>query len=308
MTDKSSTSNHNAAFDYSLKKINVELTNRCNLDCIMCSGRTVGDIGDMSMEFFQGIADEVPATGTYQVRYHWRGEPLLHPTWNDMVAYSKRVGVPCAALFTNAVLLEGQQRAAVFSSGVDELHISLDGTKKETNERIRRGLAYKTVEENIIKFLEDRAKEKRKLSVIMHMTLLDENFPEVFDFINKWSDVVDDVLVIEAWGYNSQVKIRDLWPEKQPTRPRLGNICRYLQERLFVAYDGRVYPCPVVPNEQLLLGSLANQSLTSIWTGPALHRLRVFHQENRKSELLPCRNCTLYGSAILSLQRGLLIR
>ena len=65
--------------DDSMKRLYIEPTARCNLQCSMCFRNSWRDeaIGDMSMETFQRAMDTMPAS-VETVFFGGMGEPLAH--------------------------------------------------------------------------------------------------------------------------------------------------------------------------------------------------------------------------------------
>jgi radical SAM protein with 4Fe4S-binding SPASM domain len=293
------------------QKINVETTNACNLGCVMCS-QTTGTFakGYMSYELFCSIADQVKRLDIEQLRYHWRGEVLTHPQWEAIITYPGKIGIPRPTLFTNAVLLDEAHREKIFASGIAEIHFSLDGTESRTNELIRRRIPFERVVGNIERFIEERNNQGIDIKVVMHMTLLRQNQHEVSAYINRWKELADDILVSDAWGCGDQgVSVKRIWSDQPPSRLRPRNMCRFVQERLFVGYDGLVYPCSVPHSGQMPpIGDLNQQTLEEVWEGAALAKLRSYHEQRKHDQIAPCNTCNLNGSAIYSLRHGILIR
>ena len=66
--------------------VDLELTNRCNLDCVMCP-RVMQKIrmGDMSRQLLDRVLDEVLEWPGRTFRLHGIGEPLLAPQFRYAV-------------------------------------------------------------------------------------------------------------------------------------------------------------------------------------------------------------------------------
>ena len=87
--------------DDSMKRLYIEPTARCNLQCSMCFRNSWRDeaIGDMSMETFQRAMDTMPAS-VETVFFGGMGEPLAHPHILDMVREAKARGKKAAIRMT----------------------------------------------------------------------------------------------------------------------------------------------------------------------------------------------------------------
>ncbi|MBU2549558.1 MAG: radical SAM protein [Proteobacteria bacterium] len=91
-----------------LKQLDIELTERCNNNCIHCLiNRPVDDEEARSREMTTGqvlhILRQAAALGCLQVRFTG-GEPLLRPDFEDLYLYARRLGLK-VSLFTNARLI-----------------------------------------------------------------------------------------------------------------------------------------------------------------------------------------------------------
>lgn len=133
------------------KEIQVEVTGACNLACRMCLvsyrpklGRREGA---MCFHTFKRIVDDLPELE--QITLQGLGEPLLAPDLFDMIEYAAvreiRVGFN-----TNGTFLSRRRSVRLVESGLDWLHVSLDGATAETYESIRQGSSFDTVTRNIV--------------------------------------------------------------------------------------------------------------------------------------------------------------
>ena len=69
-------------------RVQIEVTNRCNLRCIMCTRNQMRrPEGDLPFELFCKIADECSVNPGSVLLLFLLGEPLLHPRLAEMVAY-----------------------------------------------------------------------------------------------------------------------------------------------------------------------------------------------------------------------------
>jgi radical SAM protein with 4Fe4S-binding SPASM domain len=91
-----------------LSQIDIELTQRCNNNCIHCCiNLPERDSGALSREmetgFVKGILTEAAALGCLAVRFTG-GEPLLHKDFPELYLFARRLGMQ-VILFTNARLI-----------------------------------------------------------------------------------------------------------------------------------------------------------------------------------------------------------
>jgi tungsten cofactor oxidoreducase radical SAM maturase len=110
-----------------VKKVYIEVTTACNLNCAMCVRQVWQDrLGSMSEATFHSVLEglrEFP--DLKRIVFGGYGEPLLHPRLLDMVAQIHSLGA-CISLITNGVLLEQRLAEELIRAGVDTLVVSLD--------------------------------------------------------------------------------------------------------------------------------------------------------------------------------------
>lgn len=82
---------------------------------------------------------------------------MMHPRFFDMVAYAANKGIRVTTN-SNGSLLNAQRAERCVTSGLDTLHISIDGTTAETYEAIRVGARFDRLLVNLETFVETRAR------------------------------------------------------------------------------------------------------------------------------------------------------
>lgn len=92
-------------------KVNIEITNVCNLQCGFCPP-VVRDNKMMSLELFREVIKQV-APLTELVCLHLMGDPLVHPQFDEIVEICDEYGVNIF-LVTNGVLMRDDLRGNMF--------------------------------------------------------------------------------------------------------------------------------------------------------------------------------------------------
>ncbi|MFN3308490.1 MAG: radical SAM protein [Anaerolineales bacterium] len=136
-----------------LRKLYIEATNLCNLDCVMCIRRIWEEqTGYMEESVFRQVLEGLEAfSPPPTVFFGGFGEPLAHPHIVEMVAAAKKTGAR-VELITNATLLNPQRSKQLIQAGLDQLWISLDGIHPESYADIRLGAELSKVLANIETF------------------------------------------------------------------------------------------------------------------------------------------------------------
>lgn len=94
-----------------LHTLEIELTERCNSNCIHCCiNLAENDVDarnkELSTDKIKSIIDEAAALGCLTIKFTG-GEPLLHQDFEDLYLHARRLGM-CVVLFTNATLITDQ--------------------------------------------------------------------------------------------------------------------------------------------------------------------------------------------------------
>lgn len=120
--------------------LQIEPVGQCNLRCQMCpvqfreDGPPYGPPAFMDFEAFRQLIDQFPNLTELQLQ--GLGEPMMHPRFFDMVAYAAGKGV-VVGTNSNLTLLNARRAELCVTSGLRDLHVSIDGATAETYERIR---------------------------------------------------------------------------------------------------------------------------------------------------------------------------
>ncbi len=118
--------------------LQIEPVGQCNLRCQMCpiqfrrDGPPYGEPAFMRFETYTRLIDENSALE--HLHLQGLGEPMMHPRFFDLVAYAAGRGARVTTN-SNLTLLKPRRAAACVTSGLDELHVSIDGATAATYER-----------------------------------------------------------------------------------------------------------------------------------------------------------------------------
>jgi MoaA/NifB/PqqE/SkfB family radical SAM enzyme len=139
----------------------IEPVGQCNLRCTMCpiqfrrDGPPYGPPAFMEFEVFTKLIDE--CHHLQELHLQGLGEPMMHPRFADMVGYAVRRGIRVTTN-SNLTLLNVQRAERCVTSGLDCIHVSIDGATPETYERIRIRSRLERVLHNINLLLDARAR------------------------------------------------------------------------------------------------------------------------------------------------------
>lgn len=288
------------------KIVQIEVTNRCNLNCLMCIRERVDcSRGDLDFSLFRHIIDR-DFPHRHSALLYGQGEPLLHPDIFRMIAYERQKN-NFVTTVTNATLLERHICDEIVSSGLNILRLSMDASTPEVYNTIRKNADYTAVVENITRLVriidEYRAGPKLCL-VFMVMENNLNDLPGMISLAGKLG--ISNVEVKEVPGYAvggelSLSRAAVMSPRKVPEFNRILYATRKLANKLgikvilpqlelfgnrkiclnpwfktYITHSGRVTPCSRYFSElQFACGSLLEASLDTIWNN---NNYREFRQ------------------------------
>lgn len=120
--------------------LQVEPVGQCNLRCQMCpiqfrrDGPPHGPPAFMDFDLFTRLLDQFPDLQELQLQ--GLGEPMMHPRFFDMIELASTRGIKVSTN-TNLTLLTPHRAERCITSGLAELHASIDGATAATYEHIR---------------------------------------------------------------------------------------------------------------------------------------------------------------------------
>lgn len=273
-------------------EISLELTNYCNLRCIMCPNPGLKrDRGYMSSDLFKAIVKGLSKENGFLFLPQGFGEPLLHREIFDLTTFASKYGIKPIVLLSNGMLLHEAMLPDVMNS-IDILIVTIDGVTARTYEAIRVGGNLQTVTRNIERFLLARGNCKPPY-LVLRIIDMKETKAEIAEFQDFWHNRISETDIIQVSGYNDWTGKISTGKTHVKTREQ-RHPCRMLWKNLTVYYDGRVTPCCYDAEGELSIGNAAEESLRNIWKGPRLKQLRELHLAGQFEKIPICHRCNTW--------------
>lgn len=275
--------------------LDIEVTNACNLRCIMCPREQMcRKIQHMDESLFEKIGRELGQNINHldRVSLHLYGEPLLHPGIFRMVTALKEFGVPHVEFSTNCTLLDAERAEALIRSGLDEVIFAIDGATQETYSRVRVSGEFSSIVENVKQFFLIR--ERMGVSrprVRLQIIVMSETQSEIKQFKAGWKPFLKDgdSFYIKRLSFNEFN--RELVCDK-----RIGATFRvpcslFPYTNMTILADGKVTVCCYDWNAEVVVGNASEQSLTEIWHSTAMKSFCKAHHDVDFSKYALCDRC-----------------
>ena len=254
------------------KKIYIEITNICNMNCSFCPPHN-REKRFMSKNEFETILNKIKPYTKY-IYLHVKGEPMLHPNFDELVklAYDKGFFVN---ITTNGTLLQNHLEVTKY---IRQINISLHSENKQENYL-----------ENIINCIN---KLRNKIIVLRYWTLNDEKSPIIVDKVLEYFNITN---------IDKHIKLRDnLYLDKQEefVWPNLKNdyyneigTCYALKDQIAILVDGTVVPCCLDSDGVINLGNIFDTTLEEIMNSKRYIKMKTVFCNRKVTEEL-CKKCS----------------
>ena len=274
----------------------IESTNLCNAKCAMCIIPIMKRArGSMSPKLFEKIVKDASRCKVGLINLQYVGEPLMDERLFERIRLIKKYGLN-VMFHTNGSLMDEEKSRLILETGVNVVGISIDALSKETYKKIRRGLPFEKVVENVLNLMEMKKREKASLPVVkVNYVILDENIHEVKGFYDFWRNKVDHVNVTFAHDWAGQFSVSsDPSIHSKDGLPFL-NPCNMLWREMVVFHDGRVPLCCSDYEGNVIMGDLRTQGIMEVWLGEKFRKHRENILKNGRCSLPLCSNCFKYS-------------
>jgi Predicted Fe-S oxidoreductases len=193
------------------KKVYVELTTRCNLQCPMCLKFSEGSCieeGELPLALFKKLATASLSHTEFLV-LNGLGEPLLHPDLEEMIALARAVMPPDGRIGfqSNGLLLNHGRAVRLIEAGLDTVCLSLDSLDAdEDKERNRGGHQRSSVTKAIAHLIRARAASQRRVRIGLEVVLRKETLHQLSDVV-AWAGEhqVDFIIVSHLFSYDGSL-------------------------------------------------------------------------------------------------------
>ncbi len=168
------------------RRLDVELTNRCNARCSFCPRDATPATGLMSFETFDKVLDRaleldvLPVVGSAG-----QGEPCLHPELLRFARRAKERGVGYG-ITTNGSLLSREISEGLHDAELEHITFSFGDLGKDYEEVY--ALSFEQSYENVMYFLELNAKRKEPCHTALSMVIHDINRDKLKETAKFWRE------------------------------------------------------------------------------------------------------------------------
>lgn len=292
--------------------LGMEVTNICNANCVFCGYQYIQrPKAVLPFELFEKGIDEFDALGGGSVGFNTVvGEPLVAPDLVKEIRYARsKKNIGRIGLFTNGILIDRVGAAALVTSGLDDITVSIGGLDRETYARIFRVDRWDSVRQGILHLLQENESSGGRLRISL---ALRSDVP-IWESLRKPAyremaryrfDLEFNIRHFDNWSGRIQqedlsgtMRLRDLPHKHEP--------CSVLYRALKILSNGDVTLCgcrDLNGDSELVLGNIRDRSLDEMWRDSRVEEIRNGFYASQYPAI--CRDCSLYeGLAFFREQR-----
>lgn len=248
-----------------MQSVYISTTNRCNLECIHCCTSCNSNEQDrLTTEEILSIVDFIVTVNPKEIILTG-GEPLLRKDFKEVVSYIKDRSCDIdLVLSTNGTLINDNNIDFIVNK-FNRIDISIDGVDEETCSKVRGKGVFGKIISNIRKL-----QEYKFYNIRTSMIFGDKNEYLRDDFEKLNQDLGTEAMCrcFEPVGRGKE-NVLEFQSEETIlpiTLTKLDNVkhrndlnscaCDLYEGRIFIDYDGRIYPCQSLMKEKYSLGNI----------------------------------------------------
>ncbi len=265
--------------DFPPRKLYIEPTNVCNLRCVHCvhNGALKRKPSFIDFELYKDIVDQISHLRLHtKLQFTGVGEPFLHKRIFDMIRYAADKGF-FTLMNTNATVITEKNADRLIDSGLDYIHVSLDGVTKETYESIRVGGKFYEVIENIFNLFESKyRKNGYHLAVILGIIDQEKNRKEMELFFNYFEQYpFHHVVSGELFNHMGEIEeANKMYEDKSGLPIEEYPLCNTPWDLLSINSDGKAVGCNYDFDNKYVVGNSREEEILDIWNNSRMQKFR----------------------------------
>lgn len=267
------------------KKIYIEITNRCNLNCSFC-GKNKRDYRDMSLLEFELVINKIKKYTDY-IYLHVKGEPLLYSNLDSLLSICDNYNIK-VNITTNGVFLKEKLSVLMNHFCIRQINISLHSENNKKNYFLDVFSSGKILSTKM--FISYRIWDLKEYKLNKKST---EIVNKIIEFYNLSPVIVDKLYNDKNIKIASNTFVNKenifTWPDVD-NDILVDGFCYGLKTHIAILSNGDIVPCCLDANGEIKLGNIFEDSLDDVLNGDTYRTLlRSF--ENNKALHPLCKSC-----------------
>lgn len=299
----------------------------CNHACHFCGKDFAQSQGHkLDPHRFQNFVDGAGRLGLKSIMFAGEGEPLLHPSFIELVESTKQAGIDLSVT-TNGVHMKDQVCSSLIRQAT-WVRFSVNAASPASYAKVHRCREqdFKTVIANIEAAVEEKKRQESKCTLGVQLVVLQENQDELLDYIDLFMPMGLDYISLKPFSRNPQMISTTDEKYSIPTLERIQEIqaryshpsgqtkvlcrlkafqgqveqeiktkrCHALPFWAYMMANGDFYTCPIhIGNPKFRVGNFNEQTVEELLLGDQRQR-SIDYAKNELDVPSQCRiNCRM---------------
>ncbi len=244
--------------DWEFVSIDMELTNRCSTDCLMCPREVITrPKGMMSEGVFKAVSEKLVSEGSL-ITFSGMGDPLSHSNVFGWIYNIREKGVD-VGIVINPASLNKEISQKLVESSPNSITLSFPSLRKSVFEKLCSKVSYDDAFKRTLELI-DLARGNVGLRVTGIIT--DINTGEQEEYVSFWKERGVGSSMTVCHGRGGNLRAPGVY-EPQSIGLESG-ICSLFQFHTFVTWEGEVLACCHDLTGTTRIGSLVNDDVRII--------------------------------------------
>ncbi len=257
------------------KKIYIETTNLCNLNCDFCiKNRRKKEI--MTIQNFKIILSKIKNYTNY-IYLHILGEPLLNPKLNEFILLASNEGFNIN-ITTNGYLIDKIKD----NKNIRQVNISLHSFDVKYNVELKKYL------NNIFDSVEELIKNDTYIS--LRLWVKNKYSEDIINEVNSYYkvNITKNNKIKENLFFNFEKQF--IWPDLNNSYYNESGKCYGLTDHIGILVDGTIVPCCLDTLGIINLGNIFKEEIDEILNKKTVIKM-IEGFKNNKKEMELCKHC-----------------
>lgn len=259
------------------KKIYIEITNICNLNCDFCI-KNKRKTEYISIDKFKLLLNIINNYTNY-LYFHILGEPLMHPHINELIDIAStnfKINIT-----TNGYLINRIKN----NKNLRQINISLHSFNNKYNISLNKYL------DNVFDSIDELIKNNTYIS--LRMWVKNKYNKEMIDYINKRyntniNENIDNITIKDKLYINNFHEF--IWPDLNNNYYSEIGTCYALTDHIGILVDGTIVPCCLDTQGIINLGNIYQDNIDDIFKQDRVIKMITNFKNQKKCEEL-CKHC-----------------
>ena len=256
------------------KKIYIEISNICNLNCSFCV-KTNREKRSLSIDEFKVILEKVKPYTKY-LYFHVLGEPLLHKDINEFIDIASKDFY--INITTNGYLINN-----IKNDHIRQINISLHSFDEKYN---------KSLDDYLNDLYNFSLKHKDKTYINFRLWTTNKHSHKIINYLEEKYHKIVNVGENNKLDDNIYLSFGNefIWPENATKTVSINTTCYALIDQLAILSNGVVTACCLDASGKINLGNIFEDDLENIINSKLFNEMFLGFKNNKRIHPL-CQKC-----------------